>query len=116
MVLRASFSCPDVDLQERLCGTSHVDAYGCLPLLAVAGTDDAVRLVGELLLIIARAGDEIQQGKHATDGQAASRSCLQEDIDEVEHAVLEVSGPSLSVGVLVLVSMCSRASGAAPHP
>lgn len=67
--------------------------------LADPAAKDTRGLVGELLLVRAGADDQLHQGKDEAGNQGASGLLLDENIDQVEHAVLEVRRLSLCVDI-----------------
>lgn len=65
--------------------------------LAETQAEDAVRLIGKLLFVYPSSGNEVDEREQTVDSERACRTRPQEDVDQVEHAVLEVCCLPLSV-------------------
>lgn len=99
MVRRACSPCAGVQLVQRgLDGVGVGRGRGILRL-GETRADDALGLVSELLLVGARGNDEVGEGEEKADDERACGLLLEEDVDEVKDAVLEVCGFALRVDV-----------------
>ena len=99
MVRGSCSPCAGVQLGKRgLDGVGIRCGRGVL-CLSETRADDALGLVGELLLVGAGGNDEVGEGEEEADDERAGGLLLEEDVDEVEDAVLEVRGFALGVDI-----------------